>query len=398
MTAPTTQIQAFRGLNNVTDPVRLKAGWLTRADNIDISDTGRITRRAGRTLAKTGSFSGAYTTDDHSRFFVVDGGDLQQVHADLSATTLYADVGTAPVSWAEVNHEVYFSTGGVKGVIGVDNVVRPWVWPVPSAPALAATSGSLPAGLYQVVCTFILADGRETGAGYMADIWLSDGQALTISGIPQKPGATTQVYITPANSAVFGHAFATTSTAATWDAGPDSLGANLTTQHLSPPPADEAELAHWAGRMFLMQHMPGQDTTVVWFSQPLAPHLFDYEKDFFIVRGRGVLLAAHAQGLIVGTDTTVYGYDGANLTQLASYGAVPGQGAVIDTEDDAQPLLFWTQRGVCTAFPFANLTASRLSVAPGVRVGTAIVGQGGARKFIASLHAGGTAFNARSYP
>ena len=398
MTAPTTQIQAFRGLNNVTDPVRLKAGWLTRADNIDISDTGRITRRPGYSLAKSGQFTGAYTTADHSRFFAVDGGDLQQVHADLSTTTLYADVGTAPVSWAEVNHEVYFSTGGVKGVIGVDNVVRPWAWPVPSAPALAATSGSLPAGLYQVVCTFILADGRETGAGDMADIWLSDGQALTISGIPQKPGATTQVYIAPANSAVFGHAFATTSTAATWDAGPDSLGANLTTQHLSPPPVDAAELAHWAGRMYLMQHMPGQDSTVVWFSQPLAPHLFDYEKDFFIVRGRGVLLAAHAQGLIVGTDTTVYGYDGANLAQLASYGAVPGQGAVIDTEDDAQPLLFWTQRGICTAFPFANLTASRLSVAPGVRVGAAIVGQGGARKFIASLHVGGTAFNARSYP
>ena len=45
------EIKEFRGLNNVTDPLRLGLGWLATADNIDVTDTGSIIRRKGYSLA-----------------------------------------------------------------------------------------------------------------------------------------------------------------------------------------------------------------------------------------------------------------------------------------------------------------------------------------------------------
>lgn len=58
-TAPA--LVATRGLNTKVDPVRLPAGengsvWLSSCQNVDIDDTGRVSRRKGFTLAQAGSW------------------------------------------------------------------------------------------------------------------------------------------------------------------------------------------------------------------------------------------------------------------------------------------------------------------------------------------------------
>ena len=40
-------IKAFKGLNNASDPLRVGAGWLTVADNVNITDSGSIAVREG---------------------------------------------------------------------------------------------------------------------------------------------------------------------------------------------------------------------------------------------------------------------------------------------------------------------------------------------------------------
>ena len=58
------------------DPLRLGLSWLTKADNVNITDTGAIVKRTGYTLAGTGGYSGAYSTLDFSRAYFVKGGNL----------------------------------------------------------------------------------------------------------------------------------------------------------------------------------------------------------------------------------------------------------------------------------------------------------------------------------
>ena len=62
-------IQGFNGLNNVTDPLRVGLGWLVQADNINVTDTGGMTRRDGYSLSQAGDFRAVYTTLDFSRLY-----------------------------------------------------------------------------------------------------------------------------------------------------------------------------------------------------------------------------------------------------------------------------------------------------------------------------------------
>lgn len=382
----------FLGLNNVADPIRLGLRWLRTADNVVIDRTGAIDRRPGyRATSVAGALSGGYSTKDFTRFYVVLDGDLCQVNPDMTATVLREDVGAAPMHWDEINDVVYFSNGASKGLIYPDGTVRDWGWDVPAQPQLLAVAGNLEPGLYRVCLTYRLPDGRETGSGEAAELELTAGQALQVHSIPHRPGCTARVYITPANSEAFQLAAETSGASTVWNHPPEALGADLLNVLLSPPPAAAVQLAFYAGRAWLMQYVPEQNLTIVWRSLPLAFHLFDLEAGYIAVPGRGYMLAAHAEGLLIGTDSSIQVWNGTQLATLADYGVVPGWPSAHDEESGKA--YFWTQRGVCRALPFENLTEGRISVAPGLQVGAALLRRGGSVAFLASLHDGGTAHN-----
>jgi hypothetical protein len=115
-------IKAFRGLNNVTDPMRLGMDWLVQADNVDITDTGELRERAGYTQAQAGSFSAIFSTFDFQRCYVVKAGVLQTIDGVLLATLTSSNT----LYWTEVNDEVYFNNGVDSGVIYPDNTVGLW--------------------------------------------------------------------------------------------------------------------------------------------------------------------------------------------------------------------------------------------------------------------------------
>lgn len=395
MAADTKNVGKFKGLNNVSDPLRLGMGWLSQADNVDITDSGAIRRRDGYSLALACAPSGAFSTFDFKRMYVVDAGDLKRVNEDMTTTTLRSEIGPAPMYWAEVNEQVYFSNGVDKGIILPSDEVIDWGWPDCGTPDLNAITGNLPAGIYQVACTFLTPDGRETGAGDAAMIDLTDGQAISISNIPQTAGFGTLVYIASADSAVFQLAFQTSLTAMTWNSGPDALGVELMTQFLDPPPTAAVIPAFWQGKMYLMEYLPAQDMTVVWISEPLGYHLFGLNDSFLPIPGQGVMLAATPDGLIIGSLSKIYSWDGDTLKTLADYGAVPGWGVAVDED---KSILFWTNRGICAALPFSNLTLNSISVSSGLRAGAAIVRSNGAKKYVVALQRGGENFNERGKP
>lgn len=386
----TPQIKRFKGLNNVTDQLRLAMGWLARADNVNITDTGAIERRDGYSLSVPGVIGGAYATVDGTRMYVIDNGDLKHMRGG-ELITIREAVGTQPMHWAEVADDVYFANGSAYGIITRAGNVRDWIWPEPGTPALHAAGGGMAAGTYQVVCTYLMPDGRETGAGTPVAITLHDGESIQMVGIPQVDGLQTQVYVAPADSEVFQLAFATSSDQGSWDAGPDHLSIELAADRAQSLPIGSTNPTLWAGQLYAMQYIPSANMTVIWISHPLGFHLFDLERGFISVPGRGTLMVGHEDGLIIGTDTHVYAYDGEKLATLAPYGAVPGWSHVHD--EDTKNVLFWTTRGLCSALPFANLTLRQVSVAPGVQAGAALIRQDGAKRYVVSLIQGGSAYN-----
>ena len=382
-------VTAFNGFNNVTDPLRLGLNWLARADNIDITDTGAIRKRGGYRKTFPGAFTGAYSTLDFKRLFVVDGGVLKAMTGLATAVSLLAVPGSAPMHFTEVNDQVFFNNGSDRGIILPDNSVLDWDWPTPDTPQLAAVTGRLPAGLYRVCCTFVLPGGRETGNSDMAEIALGEGQALQITGIPQIDGLATRVYIAPADSTVFQAAGMPTISAMVWNEAPENLGCDLLTDGLSQLPDQVDVIQFWRGRMYAAQYFAAADQTAVWFSQPLGFHLFNLSENFILVPGRVTMLAPHDDALVIGSDTRIHAYDGNTLTPLAPYGVVPGWHWV----KDGNRTLFWTARGLCAALPFANLTDRQVSVAPGLQAGGVLVERDGRKRYLVALHQGGTAFN-----
>ncbi len=382
----------FFGLNNVGDPMRLGLSWLTLADNVDIDSTGKISRRGGfAELVSVTSMTGAYATFDEQRMYYVADGNL----TTGDGVVLASGFGSAPMHWCEVNGQVFYNNGTQRGIIMPDNEMLPWDWPMPATPIVAAVTGDLAPGLYRVACTFVLPDGRETGTSDAAEIEIADGQALQVSAIAQLAGGRTRTYIAPANSDVFGLAYQGAGSAFTWNASPDSLGFEQSTGFASPLPLGATVIQHWRGKVYAAQYDPASDTSALWKSRALGWHLFDLDDDFAAIHGQILMLAPHDQALVIGTDTHIYALNADGLVTLAEYGTVPGCAWAVDDSSSAKTVYFWTQRGMCRFPEFANLTVKHVSVAPGVRAGAAVMQDGGQSRFVASLHAGGSAFNQR---
>lgn len=375
------KITTFNGLQNVSDPLTLGLGWLATADNVDVTDAGKLVKRAGYGAPVAGAFTGAFSTKDFQRAYLVDGGAIKTIDG---LATLATGITPEPMHWTQINGQVFFNNGTSRGIIQPDNTVIPWDWEIPPMPELAAVTGKLAAGQYQVAFSYTLQDGRETGIGDPATITLGEGQAISITGMD----ALVNIYIAPANSTVYQFARATSS-ATVWNYGPNTLGADLLNDGMDPLPEGATLIQEWRGRVFAAKYLPSEDQTVIWFSQPLGFHLFNLAQDFILVPGQVHMLANAGAALIVGTDRAIHAYDGESLAVLADYGVVPGW----HDSTDAGQTYFWSTRGLCSALPFTNLTESHVSVAPGVQAGGTIVRSGGQKRYLVALHQGGLAHN-----
>jgi hypothetical protein len=375
-------VKKFKGLNNVSDPMRMDMSWLVQADNVNVTNTGAITKRQGYTLQAAGVYTSAFSTFDFSRMYVSVAGEIR----NFAGVVIYLLTSTAPIYWCEINNHVYFNNGTDSGVITAGDEVQVWKWSQPVTPTVEAVSGNLPAGFYQVRCTNVLADGRETGTSDPAEIYLTANQGLQISGLMP----SSNVYIAPANSDVYQLTGKSLLSAFTFNTSPDDLGRDLLNAFLDPLPNGTDVIAAWKGRVYAAQYMASEDQTVVWFTEPMGFHLFNLNSNFLIIPGHVLMMAAHESALVIGTEQRVYAYGGDKIEQVADYGVVAGQHC---DEDDDGRLLFWTVRGLCAALPFTNLTEKQVSVAPGVRAGGCLVRAGGQRRYLTVLQRGGSPFN-----
>lgn len=125
-----------------------------------------------------------------------------------------------------------------------------------------------------------------------------------------------------------------------------------------PPPKGEV-LCSRRSQIAVGCWEPDRDRSAIYFSRPDYPHEFRLDKDWLMVPGRITLLASVAQGLVIGTDRAVF-VDPIDspLQRVADYGVSLNSLAV----DDRNMVYFWTERGLCRAMNFENLTDKVLSV------------------------------------
>lgn len=387
------QVSAWKGINNVGEYTRAGIESLAVADNVDVTDTGRIESREGFTRRIASPMTGGFCTKDHQRAYVVSAGWVCRVTPSLQLIQIAQLTGTQRMHWAQVNNDVYFSNGVDYGRISEDDAFTPWALGTPNPVVLRAVQGNSTQGRYQVACTYVMADGRESGAGPAQTITLTNGQAIAVSGITQKTNASTRVYVTPADSSVFGLAGVTASTSMTVNVNPDDLGEALQTQFLYDIPEGCTVIEHFKGRMYAGMYMPSSNASFIWYSRPMQPHLFDEADDFIAVPGQVHMLADAGEALLIGTSQGIHAYNEESLNELAPYGVVPGWPSTI--EPDTKKVLMWTQRGICRGLPFENLTQNTVSVPPGMQAGLSLVQRDGQKRLIATLVSGGNSFNQR---
>lgn len=389
-----TSTSGFRGLNNVSDGLDLGLSWQRTADDVDVTNTGRIQRRRGYLRRVTqAANSGAYATLDEQRAFVVDNGVLKSVNPDLTVTTLESGLSTDPMYFDEWAGVVFCTNGTDYRTIQPNNRVKKWGVPAAPVPRVFLGTGVLPEGLYRVCSTLVDADGIEGSNSDVAVVQVATDKSILIE-VSAVAGYTTNVYVTAADGATYYLLAASVVGSVVYSCAPDRLGAELRFW-FTDVPRGGMPCMH-AGRAHLAEYFPDQDQSLILFSKPLAFHTFDIGQDAFAVPGRALMLkpagSSAPDTLIIGTDRAVYAWNGAALALLAAYGVVPGHH---DALKDGRQRYFWTERGLCRAMPFQNLSDRVLSVDPGAFCGATVIERDGNVRYLVALQRGGHAYNAQ---
>ena len=92
---------------------------------------------------------------------------------------------SGPLCYLEVNGRVYFNSAASRGRIDDGLTLAPWGVDVPVSPPLMAQGpGALDAGTYHALITYVLADGRESGASLSSSITLASPADIGFYGLP----------------------------------------------------------------------------------------------------------------------------------------------------------------------------------------------------------------------
>ena len=351
------EIQAFLGTYNKENPRSIPDNALASAVDIDLSDSGVISRRPGYALTKAiSNITSAYTTFEGESYLVA-GNILYRVLSDLSLANLGACTAT---SFADDKNTLY-TNDGFK-VIG--NTVTDLCFDYPRfPPTLTATTGSLPAGWYSATYTFVSPTGLESGSATISNLELVTVGGIAIATDTPPSGYTVRTYLTEAGGSVY------------YDASGMPLD---DAQVLSEPFPDGIEQLAWYESSLYVGKPIDDKHSIVWWSKPYHPHLYARDSDYFIVQGQLRALMPTLQGLVVATSEAVYVWSEA-LTPLCAYGCPAGR--PITRLPDSSVRIF-SVRGICAFPPFENLTERKCSFAAGSQVSTAIVESDGIQRLV----------------
>ena len=346
---------------------------LKTATNVDIDQDGWPRLRKGTLARLTGTnylnaFSGA------GLLLLQDQGAITKVTpgGTYSSASLVAGLSSSlPVEFLEWNQGVVLWTNSATGgIITSAGAAKNWGLGVPGALTLGSTSGSLTAGKYRVVCTYVDAQGVEGGAQYATEITIAASKSITVDFSVGDSNAThVNIYVSPGpdqnemywNQKVVVGALPATITNARISRR------SLRTQHLRGPIWGSG-LAKFHG------YVLGWTSNVVFRSEPLNPHLWNpfnvwqFEADVQGVCGleSGVYVAT-ANGLhwVIQNGTNAWQVQRLDTYAYAAGGTVVDGSLIVAAQTNEKVALFASQDGLVIGKPGGSVvypTQSRLTI------------------------------------
>lgn len=291
------------GANNVARPDRLPEGAVRELINLDPSEGGILSLRAGYTkVMPCTEGKAAFAVGDH--VVVVDGPDVVSFTPRTGDRSALGTVNAAAaVSGAALNGELYLSTP-VDSLRTDGATMKPWAVPAPGFQLEVAPGGTL-SGLYRFAVVATGADGEESGADPVS-VTVPEGSLVRV--LSDDPRAM-RVYASAVNGAtlfyqglLYGGGVALSSVRDDTE--------YLTTVGLSPMPHCEGLVAHHGV-------LVGRAGKHVFVSAPMRPHLFDPIAGFFQYPDRVRLVASTDGGVYIVADKTYFlrGVESAEPTQ-----------------------------------------------------------------------------------
>lgn len=299
----TTDVNAFKGLNNNLRPERTDINRLKEAMNIDIDRDGGLHKRPGYTEVDDGSYTALYANDKIC--YAIRGGDLVRIYQDYSFDTVTTSLGTLTASFEtlEGENEVYYTSPERSGVLS-GSTTRPYGISRPNpSPILTQGTGLLDPGTYQISITYVSTDGRESGAALAQYTLLTTPKSIILSGIPASPDPTVdtvRVYCsTPNGEVLYLVQELTNGTSTTTIADPFRGVVPLRSFGIYTPPNGHI-LREGHGRMWIAED------NYLWYSEPYAYEWFRLQSNFLPFESRIRAVMPTEGGVWVGTDRLYY--------------------------------------------------------------------------------------------
>lgn len=173
-----------KGMDNRAQDHDLPGGTCRNAVNMMFPVSGRARRRPG--LTKTVSLvngEDGYSCPNGTYF--VEGSDIKKLEDDDSKTTLESGVvfGTT-FTWEYFDDIVYFSDGLITRKIHSDDTITDWGMENPGDFVLSKVAGSLNAGTYNAVVTFVDSNGVESGSSDIISLVAESSTGVKFVNLP----------------------------------------------------------------------------------------------------------------------------------------------------------------------------------------------------------------------
>jgi hypothetical protein len=357
---------AAAGVRNDVPLVRYAKGDLSAGVNVDIDETGAISRRLGYSVLSAGAAHSLWS--DNTVAFFVQGGALRQLFPDLTSRVVQTGITGQDVDFTSAAGQTFWSDAVQSGIIQ-DGVARRWGLAVPQRPVLSTTGGDLQPGVYGCTLTYARADGHESGAPVMSWVHVEPEQGLTV-GLSPSPDALvieTRIYLTLAggDTAYLAATVPPDVTSVTFTAQPP-VGAAVRTMFMGPAPAGQL-VSSYNGCMYVAQD------NFLFYTPPFEYELFDQRSGFLSFASRITMFAPTIGGVFLGTSTHTIFLEGMGpesfvARPLAPVGVVEGtshivRGDVLAKDNEPEPVVLWlSTKGVTLGSPggvIKNLTGDR---------------------------------------
>jgi hypothetical protein len=264
-------VPMFAGYSKRARETDLPEGAMREVSNITIDEQGKPRRRRGYTRIIEMYEAHSLWSNGHVMVAAVNGDICLLDPKSRQAEVIYPAGGSSPLSYAEVNEWLYFTSFNTRGRLNLTDPTildSSWGCDTPEGtPQISLVGGGLVEGQYEVTITYVSWAGEESGAPAPHAVTIVEpGKGILLSNIPQGQGDTINIYCTtPNGTALLKQAsipMGTTEYAIT----NIKRGRECTTLFLEPLPPG-AIVRYYRGRMFVAEW------NTVWFSEPLHYNL-----------------------------------------------------------------------------------------------------------------------------